>query len=216
MKKGSQPSIEYEMDYWKQGKLVAGVDEAGRGPLAGPVFAAAVILPDNIEIINDLLKSGLNDSKQVIVENRNILYEKILNNALSVSFASVDNFKIDKINILNATFEAMNSAISNLTVKPDFLFIDGNRFKNFTKIPYNTIVKGDAKSVSIAAASIIAKVTRDKYMINIDTEYPQYYFSKNKGYGTKQHIEAIEIYGACHYHRKSFLKKISKEDIYLF
>ena len=181
--------------------IEAGVDEAGRGPLAGPVYAAAVILPE------DFVIEGLDDSKKISEKKRYELREIIEDQALDYAVASVSNEEIDKINILNATYKAMQLAISKLKIKPQHLIIDGNRFKPYRDIPFDCIVKGDGKYASIAAASILAKTYRDDFMIKIAKEYPQYSWESNKGYGTKKHIEAIEKYGITPYHRKSFLSK---------
>ena len=194
----------YEIEHTKylEGKkFVAGVDEAGRGPLAGPVYAAAVILPP------DLVIPGLNDSKKLSEKRREELFDVITGNAIAYSIASVDEKRIDEINILNATFEAMNKAVNSLSISPDFCLIDGNRIKNMT-IPHETIVKGDAKSASIAAASILAKVSRDRFIIEMSKKYPQYGFENHKGYGTAAHNEAILKYGPCEIHRRTFLKKL--------
>ena len=189
----------------KQGyNLIAGVDEAGRGPLAGPVFAACVILPDDCYI------EGINDSKKLSEKKREKLFEEIINKAISYSIKSVDEKIIDEINILNATHMAMNEAINSMDITPDFVLIDGNSIKNI-KIPYQTVVKGDAKSISIAAASILAKVSRDRYICDIANKYPQYFFEKHKGYGTKVHTDALKKYGPCEIHRKTFLTKILGE-----
>ncbi len=184
--------------------LVCGVDEAGRGPLAGPVYAAAVILPEDVCI------PGLNDSKKLSEKRREELFDIITEKAIAYSIASVDEKRIDEINILNATFEAMNTAVNNLTVKPDYVLIDGNRIKGMT-IPHETVVKGDAKSASIAAASILAKVSRDRFITEMAEKYPQYGFEKHKGYGTAVHNEAILKYGPCEIHRRTFLKKLLGE-----
>lgn len=183
---------------------IAGVDEAGRGPLAGPVYAAAVILKDN-----DIIE-GLNDSKKLSKKRREALFDEICKRAVAYSVFSVDEKRIDEINILNATFEAMNGAVSGLTTAPDYVLIDGNRIKGMS-LPHETIVKGDAKSASIAAASILAKVSRDRYMDKMSELYPEYGFSKHSGYGTKEHTEALKKYGPCPIHRITFLKKILGE-----
>lgn len=185
-------------------KYIAGVDEAGRGPLAGAVYAAAVILPEDVFI------EGLNDSKKLSEKKREALFDVICEKAVAYSIASVDEKRIDEINILNATFEAMNKAIDDLKIQPDYVLIDGNRIKG-TDIPHETVVKGDAKSVSIAAASILAKVSRDRYITEAAKTYPEYGFEKHKGYGTAAHNEAILKYGACPIHRKTFLKKLLGE-----
>ena len=193
---------ETENEKHNQGyKYICGVDEAGRGPLAGPVYAAAVILPP------DLVIPGLNDSKKLSEKRREELFDVITGNAIAYSIASVDEKRIDEINILNATFAAMNNAVNSLSISPDFCLIDGNRIKNMT-IPHETIVKGDAKSASIAAASILAKVSRDRFIIEMSKKYPQYGFENHKGYGTTAHNEAILKYGPCEIHRRTFLKKL--------
>lgn len=189
----------YENKYYKEGfKLIAGVDEVGRGPLAGPVYAAAVILPAG-EIIE-----GVNDSKKLTEKKREVLYDIIDKKAVCWAVGSVDADIIDKINIRQATHIAMKKAIDTLKFKAEFLLIDGN-----DKIPFDTpfeyIVKGDMNSQSIAAASIIAKVTRDRYMKELSKVYPLYGFEKHKGYGTMFHMEAIRKYGLCPLHRKSFI-----------
>lgn len=193
---------EFEKQAVKDGyKVVCGIDEAGRGPLCGPVCAAAVILPLDFEF------EGVNDSKKLSEKKREKLYDVITENAVAYSVSMVDAKTVDEINILQATFLAMRNAVNGLSVKPDLALIDGNQ-KPHLEIEERTVVKGDAKSVSIAAASILAKVTRDRYMIELDKKYPEYCFSKHKGYGTKLHYEMIEKYGICPEHRKSFLKKI--------
>jgi len=182
-------------------KYIAGVDEAGRGPLAGPVYAAAVILPPGLYL------EGINDSKKLSEKKREELFEKITKEAVAYHISSVNEKIIDEINILNATFLAMNDAISKLSVAADYVLIDGNRAKD-VNIPYETVVKGDSKSVSIAAASILAKVARDNYIKEQDSIYPEYGFAKHKGYGTKQHTDAIKEFGPCEIHRMTFLKKL--------
>lgn len=181
--------------------LVCGIDEAGRGPLCGPVCAAAVILPDDCEI------EGINDSKKLSEKKREALFDVITSKALAYSVSMVDAKTIDEINILQATFLAMRNAVGGLALKADYALIDGNQ-KPGLEIEQQTVVKGDAKSVSIAAASILAKVTRDRYMYEMDEKYPEYQFGKHKGYGTKLHYEKISEYGICPEHRKTFLKKI--------
>ena len=181
-------------------KYIAGIDEAGRGPLAGPVVAAAVILPDNIFITN------LKDSKKLSSKQRNILYEEIKSKALAFGIGMSDEKCIDKINILNATKNAMKQAINSLEIKPDIIFIDAVKLDHIS-IPQVSIIDGDNLSVSIAAASIIAKVTRDRLIEEYDSIYPEYGFAKHKGYGTKEHIEAIKKFGICPIHRISFVKK---------
>lgn len=182
-------------------KLIAGVDEAGRGPLAGPVYAAAVILPSDIRL------DGINDSKKLSPKKREELFYEITEKAVAYNIYSVDEKRIDEINILNATYEAMNGAVSGLFTKPDYVIIDGNSIKGMN-LPHETVVKGDAKSISIAAASILAKVSRDRYITEMAEIYPEYHFEKHKGYGTKEHTDAILKYGICPIHRKTFLKKL--------
>lgn len=195
--------LEFEEKFYKEGKiLIAGVDEAGRGPLAGPVCAAAVILPEDCEI------EGLNDSKKISEKKRELLFDVIIEKALAYSIAFGSVKEIEEYNILEATYIAMNRAINGLNIKPDFALIDGNRVPKGIGIPCETIVKGDAKSCSIAAASILAKVTRDRLMLEYDKKYPEYLFSAHKGYGTKAHYEAIKQHGVCEIHRLSFLKNV--------
>ncbi len=181
-------------------KYICGVDEAGRGPLCGPVVAAAVILPRGVCI------DGVNDSKKISEKKREKLYDDITKNAICIGVGMSDIDVIEKVNILNATKLAMKQAISNLKIMPDYVIIDGNQGIDIN-IPFETVIKGDSKSESIAAASIIAKVTRDRMLIEFDKQYPEYGFSKHKGYGTKEHIEAIKKYGLCKIHRPSFCKK---------
>jgi len=176
----------------------AGLDEAGRGCFAGPVFAAAVILP------HDFQHPLLNDSKQVTEEVRDLLRPIIEKESIAFAVAAIDNDEIDIINILQASFKAMHHAIDQLNVKPGLLLIDGNRFKSYTNIPHQCIVKGDEKYTAIAAASILAKTYRDEYMQKLHVEFPHYGWDKNKAYGTPIHRKAIEIFGLCKYHRKSF------------
>ena len=183
------------------GGLVAGVDEAGRGPLAGPVFAAAVILPPGLE------NAGINDSKKLSAKRRDELFDFITRNAVAYCITSVDEKTIDQINILQATMLAMRKAIDGLVVKPDFVIVDGNKTPG-SIYPEKAIVKGDSVSISIAAASILAKVSRDRYLLKLDEQYPQYQFAQHKGYGTKLHYEMLEKYGISPVHRQSFLKKI--------
>ena len=192
----------YENNAHNDGYLVVcGVDEAGRGPLAGPVFAGAVILPENYT------HEILNDSKKLSEKKRNLVYDDIIRDAVSWSVGIATEQEIDEINILNATFLAMKRAVDGLSIKPDLAFIDGNRYAN-TGVKEITIVKGDSKCMSVAAASIIAKVSRDRFMQEVDKQYPQYQFSKHKGYGTKLHYEMIEQFGVSPVHRKTFLKNI--------
>lgn len=193
----------YEREPYKKGfSLIAGTDEAGRGPLAGPVVAAAVILPKDIFI------KGLNDSKKLTEKKREELFDVIKKEALDIGIGMVDQNEIDKINILNAAKKAMVLAVRNLKVRPDILFVDAEKLED-QEIKQISIVKGDALSVSIAAASVIAKVTRDRLMKEIDEKYPQYGFLNHKGYGTKEHINAIKKYGICPIHRISFTKKFA-------
>lgn len=182
----------------KKGSIEAGCDEAGRGCLAGPVFAASVILPDNFE--HELL----NDSKQVSEKMRYKLRTIIEKEALAFAVGIVSNEEIDEINILNASFLAMHRAIDQLKILPEHLIIDGNRFNKYKDLTHTCIVKGDAKFQSIAAASILAKTYRDDFMINLHMNYPHYRWDKNKGYPTSEHRLAIERYGICPYHRRSF------------
>ena len=181
-------------------KLICGVDEAGRGPLAGPVCAAAVILPPNIDI------PGLNDSQKLTDKKRRELFPIIKEQAIAYNIVLVDHEAIDEMNILQATLHAMDKAISGLEVKPDLALIDGNRTKEFG-VPAKAVVHGDSLSASIAAASVLAKVTRDDVMMCMAEQYPQYGFEIHKGYGTKAHYEALRTYGACPVHRMTFLKK---------
>ena len=196
--------IEYEQNAELKGyKAICGVDEAGRGPLAGPVCAAAVILPP------DTVVDGVNDSKKLTEKKREALFDVIKETAVSycIAYASVE--EIESINILNATMLAMKRAVEGLDVKADYAMIDGNKMPPLD-IDGETIVKGDAKSMSIACASILAKVSRDRLLYEYAKEYPQYHFDKHKGYGTAAHREAIIKYGPCPYHRMSFLTKILK------
>lgn len=196
---------EIEEKYYAQGiKLICGVDEAGRGPLAGPVCAAAVILPEHIDI------PGLDDSKKLSDKRRRELFPVIKEKAVAYGIAFADHSEIDEINILQATFLAMERALEQLSVRPEYALIDGNREKDFG-IPVETVVHGDSLSASIAAASILAKVTRDDYMMEMAQQYPQYGFEIHKGYGTKAHYAALQLHGPCPIHRRSFLKKLYGE-----
>ena len=196
--------LEFEKEALAKGyKSVCGVDEAGRGPLAGPVCAAAVILPEGVII------EGVNDSKKLSEKKRDSLFDVIREQALSYSIAYATVDEIEEINILNATMLAMRRAIDGLDIKADYAMIDGNKIPPID-IDAECIVKGDAKSMSIACASILAKVSRDRLLYKYAEEYPMYGFDKHKGYGTKVHREAILKYGPCPYHRKSFLKKLYK------
>ena len=188
---------EFETELYNNGiNFIAGIDEVGRGPLVGPVVTAAVILP------KDFYDERINDSKKLTEKKRELLYDVIMENALSVGIGMSSPEVIDEINILNATKKAMIEAINNLSVKPEHLLIDAVKLD--IDIPQTSIIKGDAKSQSIASASIIAKVTRDRMMVELDKKYPMYDFKHNKGYGTKKHIEALYKYGPLKEHRKSF------------
>lgn len=189
---------------FKSGVLEAGCDEAGRGCLAGPVFASAVILPVDIAERNSQLALQLNDSKQLTERRRNALRSIIEQEALAWAVVAVDNREIDQINILRASITAMHRAIDNLKVRPENIIVDGNRFYPYQDIPHTTIVKGDAKYMSIAAASILAKTHRDEFMLEVHKQYPQYAWDKNKGYPSKAHRQAIAQYGPTPYHRMSF------------
>ena len=194
-----------EQSLFDQGiHLICGVDEAGRGPLAGPVCAAAVILPPDIDI------PGLDDSKKLTDKRRRELMPIIKDKAIAYGIAFADHAEIDEINILQATFLAMERAIAQLSVKPDYALIDGNRQKDFG-LPVQTVVHGDSLSASIDAASVLAKVTRDDYMLEMAAQYPQYGFDVHKGYGTKVHYAALTEHGPCPIHRMSFLKKFYGE-----
>ena len=183
---------------YKTNCIEAGCDEAGRGCLAGPVFAAAVILPD------DFSNEWLNDSKQLSGKQRSRLRTVIEQEALAWAVASVDNHEIDQINILNASILAMHRALDQLTVRPEHIIVDGNRFKPYSQIPHLCIVKGDGKYMSIAAASILAKTHRDEYMEKLHQQFPHYNWQKNKGYPTREHREGIARYGTTDFHRMSF------------
>lgn len=193
--------LEYENELYNKGyTLIAGVDEAGRGPLCGPVVAAAVILNKGSHI------AGVNDSKKLSEKKREELYDRITSEAVAYSVGIIDEKTIDKINILEATRLAMKAAVEGLGVLPEYVLIDAEK-KVPINVPYSPIIKGDAKSESIAAASIIAKVTRDRIMQDEAMKYPEYNFAKNKGYGTKDHILAIKEHGLCPIHRETFCKK---------
>ena len=194
-------AIENEYD----GELcICGVDEAGRGPLAGPVYAAAVILPRGFVI------EGLNDSKKLTEKRREVFYDEITGKALAWGIGCADEKEVDEINILQATFLAMRRAIGRLSLRPDLALIDGNRDSDFG-VPSRTIIKGDSLSANIAAASVLAKVTRDRVMKEYAAQYPQYGFDVHKGYGTKRHYEALREFGPCPIHRLTFLKKFYGE-----
>ncbi|MBR2041795.1 MAG: ribonuclease HII [Oscillospiraceae bacterium] len=196
----------YEFEHAKRAELgiqnICGVDEAGRGPLAGPVFAAAVILPEDYEI------EGLNDSKKLSEKKRDLLFDEITEHAVAYSIVYVDHKTIDEINILKATMLAMKTAVENLCKKPEAVFIDGNRIPENMEVPTEYVIKGDATSASIAAASILAKVSRDRFMLEMDKKYPEYCFAKHKGYGTKLHYEKLREFGPSEIHRLTFLKKM--------
>jgi len=201
-KEHAEKLLQYEKKLWLQGyTYIGGIDEAGRGPLAGPVVSACVILP------RELIIEGIDDSKKLTVSKRLELFDKIYQNAYAVGIGIVENKRIDKINIYKATIESMMKAVLACRQKPDFLLLDAMHL-NDLPLPQLSLIKGDSKSQSIAAASIIAKVTRDKIMENYAKLYPQYGFEKHKGYGTKEHINAIIKYGVSPIHRQSFLNKI--------
>jgi ribonuclease HII len=194
----SETSLSCERVLWQRGaRAIAGVDEAGRGPLAGPVVAAAVIFP--VACVVD----GVDDSKKLSAARREELYSSIQERATAIGVGIADHQEIDRINILQATFRAMYSAVDSMTVRPDHILVDGNRFPE-RDIPFTTIVHGDALCHAIAAASIIAKVTRDRIMLEQDALYPEYGFARHKGYGTPEHRAAIERWGLCPIHRRSF------------
>jgi ribonuclease HII len=195
---------EFEEKY-KAFTYIAGVDEVGRGPLAGPVVASCVILDRNIQILY------INDSKKLSEKKRESLYDEICEKSVAYGIGIVSPGRIDEINILNATYEAMKAAISSLDIKPDILLNDAVHIPDLD-IKQVSIIKGDAKSISIAAASIVAKVSRDRLMVEYDTIYPEYKFAKNKGYGTKEHISAIKEHGLCPIHRRSFVGNIIGAD----
>ena len=195
---GFHASLEIEIALWTKGiRIIAGVDEAGRGPLAGPVVAAAVVFPSGTHI------KGVEDSKKLSEKKREEMFPLIHEQALSVGVGIVGHDIIDRINILQATILAMHKALDELTVRPDFVITDGNSFRHEI-LRYENIIDGDEKSFTIAAASIVAKVTRDRLMREYDAHYPQYGFAQHKGYGTKRHLEAIRQFGLCDIHRRSF------------
>ena len=194
----SKVTLEIERSLWMQGVgSIAGVDEAGRGPLAGPVVAASVIFP------RDVLIEGVNDSKKISENHREKLYDVIRAQALAVGVGIVGHEVIDRINILQATILAMRKAIEEMKGKPDFVIVDGNSFRHET-LRFQNVIGGDAKSFTIAAAAIIAKVTRDRMMREFDHQYPNYGFAQHKGYGTQRHLDAIREFGLCEIHRKTF------------
>ena len=205
MAKTTEPvllTMEKEMEIRAKGfTAVCGIDEAGRGPLAGPVVAAAVILPEDIQL------PGVNDSKKITEKKREILFDFVKEHALAYGIGEASETEIDEINILQATFLAMRRAVEALQIPADYALVDGNRIQGLP-VPAETVIGGDGKVLSIAAASILAKVTRDRYMRDMAAQYPEYGFEKHKGYGTKAHYAAIEQYGICPLHRKTFLKKV--------
>ncbi len=190
--------LDYERKF--KGKVIAGIDEAGRGPLAGPVVCACVIMP----LENDNIIEGINDSKKLTEKKREQLYDKIIDKALSYAIVEIDEKTIDKINILNATKLGMKKALETLKIKPDIVLIDAVKIE--TEIMQENIIKGDAKSYNIAAASILAKVYRDRLMKDLSKKHPEYNFAKHKGYGTKEHIDNLKKYGKCPLHRETFIK----------
>lgn len=195
-----------EKSAWAQGcTVVCGVDEAGRGPLAGPVFAAAVVLPQGLVI------PGINDSKKLSEKKREALFDVIREQAVTYGIASASEEEIDAYNILQATFLAMRRAVAGLAARPQLVLVDGNQ-NPILNLPTQTVVKGDALSASIAAASILAKVSRDRYMLTLAKQYPQYGFEQHKGYGTKAHYQALTQYGISPAHRRSFLKKLLADE----
>ncbi len=207
MKQHPEVNLKTERTLWEQNiEHIAGVDEAGRGPLAGPVVAAAVIFP------KEFVMHGVNDSKKLSTRKREELFRMISQQAMSVGVGIIDHKVIDHINILQATHLAMRKALENLAIKPDYVLVDGNSFTHDT-LRFQNIIGGDAKSFTIAAASIIAKVTRDRLMCELDAYFPQYGFAQHKGYGTPQHIEAIRIYGLCEIHRRSFHPSILQGEL---
>ena len=191
---------DFDKNYIEKYKLICGVDEAGRGPLAGPVCVAAVILNEGFVI------EGINDSKKLTEKRRELLYPQIISNAKSYNVIMIDEKTIDEINILNATMLGMKMAVEGLEIQPSFALIDGNKTPPIDNVETLTVIKGDSLSASIAAASILAKVTRDRYMIKLGSEHPEYLLEKHKGYGTEMHYKMIDKYGVKDFHRKSFLK----------
>ena len=199
-------NLDFEKELWGKGiRHIAGVDEAGRGPLAGPVVAAAVIMPGDIAI------DGIDDSKKLTARRRVELYEVVTQRALSFGVSIVSHTMIDELNIFQATMAAMAEAVSKLSPAPQHLLVDGMHYRK-GNIPFTAIIDGDAKCHSIAAASIIAKVTRDMLMVQLDEQYPGYGFAKHKGYGTKEHFAAIRKYGPCEIHRRSFRMPLKEND----
>lgn len=198
------------LTFFDKTKIEAGCDEAGRGPLAGPVFAAAVIWPPDTK--NDLIR----DSKLLNEKKRLLLRDFIMKKAVSFTVAMVDNYEIDSINILNASIKAMHLALDGLDRDFNFILVDGNRFRQYKSVNHLTIIKGDNKYLSIAAASILAKTFRDEYMTELNEQYPQYGWKNNKGYATKYHIEAIRKFGITDYHRKTFCSSYKYQQTFLF
>lgn len=198
-------SLELEKQMQAKGfSIVCGVDEAGRGPLAGPVFAGACILPEDFDA------EGINDSKKLSEKKREAMFEKITSSRAIWAIGTASEAEIDSLNILNATFLAMKRAVEGLSQKPDMLLVDGNRLPG-TGLPETCIVGGDGKSLSIAAASILAKVSRDRYMLELDKKYPEYRFAQHKGYGTALHYQMLKQYGISDCHRRSFLKNLTEK-----
>ena len=195
--------LSYEREYESQG-LICGIDEVGRGPLAGPVVAGAVILPKDCQILY------LNDSKKLTARRRELLYDEIMEKAVAVGIGVISQEVIDEINILQATYEAMRQAVGNLSVRPDVLLNDAVTIPGLSQLQV-PIIKGDAKSLSIAAASVVAKVTRDRMMEVLDEKYPEYHFASNKGYGSAAHMAALREYGPCPLHRRTFIRNICGE-----
>lgn len=198
-----QPTTEREELFWQRGELVAGVDEVGRGCLAGPVVAAAVVLRPNT------VPQGIHDSKQLSPKKREQFFAVVQETSLSCAVGVKDERYVERFNIVQATMHAMHDAIAALQPQPQHLFVDGNYFRNATGIAHTTVISGDALVLSIAAASILAKVTRDRWMVEVaDAMYPQYGFAQHKGYGTKQHREALQKFGPCPLHRQTFLSRV--------
>lgn len=192
--------FDFENKYAKQGfKLIAGMDEAGRGPLAGPVVCASCIMP-----LDDIIE-GVNDSKKLSEKKRDFLYDQIIEKAISFKVTFIDQKIIDEINILQATKQGMEACINTMYIKPDFVLVDAVKGLKID-VPFEPIIHGDALSYNIACASILAKVSRDRFMVEMDKEYPEYNFKQHKGYGTKQHIEKLKQFGKCAIHRDSFIK----------
>jgi ribonuclease HII len=207
IKRSNNPSLTLERKLWKEGyRIVGGIDEVGRGPLAGPVVAACVVFPQTVNgkrLTVDRL-AGVNDSKKLTPATREELFDLILENALEIGVGIVKEKIIDKINILNASLTAMWKAVNKLKNKPDFILVDGNQKIPQLSLPQMPVIKGDSLSLSIAAASIVAKVSRDRIMLKYHQEYPEFCFAENKGYSTKAHIDALKAFGPCKIHRKSF------------